>query len=240
MGNAASRASEYSGQLPLQFPTPDPNAEPLIISGPYANLRRMLDRWQKWPERQLTIIGEPDSGKTRLASQWAGEVGAAVIQGPELSDADISEISSLTVTALAIDDADKIVNGPNLLAALNLTRERKVPIMLTGACDPAAWALEPADLRSRLAAMPVIRIQALDDDAFKARMTVACKALFMKLPEETSDYLAVRVDRSHHNVARIAEALEKAASGKALTKMVAKRAIEILSDPEFRAAQTDS
>lgn len=240
MADAKGGGAYAAGQLPLRFPAPDPTSEPLITTGPYETVRRMLDRWANWPEGQLALIGPEGSGKTRLALQWACEVGAAFIDGPDLSSADISQVSSLSVKALVIDDADKIKTGANLLAALNLTRQRRAPIMLTGSSEPSAWPLDPPDLRSRLGAMPVMRIGPLDDDAFKQRLTAACKARFMKLPEETARYLLERMDRSHALIDLMAVALEEAANGKALTKASAKKALELSSaDPAGGAPRPD-
>ena len=219
-------------QLSLLFPTADPVTLPMIETGPYAPVRRMLDRWQNWPEGQLALVGPKGSGKTRIGLQWASEVSAAFVDGADLSEADISQISSLSVSALVVDNAENTQNGPNLLAAMNLTRDRKVPIMLTGTTDPSAWELDPADLRSRLLAIPVMHIGALDDDTLKARLVAACKVRFMKLPEETAIYLAERLDRRHSNIDRIAKALEHSAEGKALTKNAARRALESLTSAE--------
>ena len=225
---AATPQGSPDGQLPLQFPRRDPIGDPLITSGPYEPIRRMLDRWKDWPEGQLAIIGPKGSGKTRLAHQWASEVGGAYIEGAALSSVNISEISTLSISALAVDDADKMQNGPNLLAALNLARQHQAPIMLTGESEPSNWRFEPQDLQSRLTAMPVIRIGALDDLAFKERLTAACKERFMKLPADTAKYLVERMDRQHENIEPMAVALEQAANGKALSKASAKRALDSL------------
>ena len=81
---------------------------------------------------------------------WASEAAAAFVTGQDLSEADFDEIGNLSVAALAIDDADRCVDGRKLMVAINLCRDRKAPLLVSGPPEPASWFDWPGDLRSRL------------------------------------------------------------------------------------------
>src|SRR5690349_12095792 len=106
-----STGSPSGGQLLLDFPRIDADQRPLIETGPYRAVVAALRRWREWPGGQLAVSGEAFSGRTRLLRWWAGEAGAAVVSGAALARAPIDEVSSLSFSALAVDDADAPSNG---------------------------------------------------------------------------------------------------------------------------------
>jgi chromosomal replication initiation ATPase DnaA len=194
-----------SGQLFLDFPKADPDSRPLIETGSYAGAVAALRRWRHWPGRQFALVGEAQSGRTRLLTMWASDAGAALVTGEALARAEIDEIARLSVSALAIDDADRGENGLGLLAALNLCRDRGAPVLLSGSSEPVGWYATPPDLRSRLAAMPVAHIDPPDDQTLAARLREECALRHLILPEESVSYLARRMEPSWEAVGRVAD-----------------------------------
>lgn len=208
----SDRPQDASGerQLLLDFPHADPAGRPLIQSGPYAGATGALARWKLWPGGQMALVGELSAGKSRLLRWWAGQAGAALVSGQELAAASIDEIARLSVSALAVDDADLARGDPAegglaLLAALNLCRDRQAPVLLSGSSEPAGWFSTPPDLRSRLAAMPVVQIEAPDDATLAARLREDSALRHLNLPEESVAYIAARMERSWAAVARVAD-----------------------------------
>ena len=178
----------------------------------------------------MCLVGEDASGKTRLLKDWAEQIGAGVVAGADLARADIGEISGLSVSALVVDDADQTVPGAGLLAALNLCRDRGAVIALAGKSDPSSWKASIPDLQSRLSAIPVVHIDAPNEETLQTRLIAACRERFMKLPEETAKYLAHRMERSYVKIDQVVLAMEKNAKGKALTKVTARNALDTLSN----------
>lgn len=220
-----------SGQLLLDFPRIDTDQRPLIETEPYRAALAALRRWKQWPGGQLALVGDPFAGKTRLLRLWAADTGAAVVSGEALAAAGIDEISQLTVSALAIDDADAPGEGLGLLAALNLCRDRGAPVLLAGASDPAEWHSSPPDLRSRLAAMPVARIDGPDDETLALRLREECARRHLILPDESVAYLAQRMERSWGAVGQVADQIERT-PGRAETLRAARAALMALGmDP---------
>jgi chromosomal replication initiation ATPase DnaA len=197
------------GQLFLDFPRIDPDQRPLIKTGPYATAVAALQRWKHWPGLQLALIGAPFAGKTRLLRMWASDANAALVTGEALARAGMDEIAQLSVSALAIDDADHPEAALGLLAALNLCRDRNAAVLLSGQTDPAGWFVNPPDLRSRLAAMPVVRVEEPDDETVALRLREECVLRHLILPDESVAYLAGRMERSWAAVGQVADQIER-------------------------------
>lgn len=205
-----SRAADGAGrQLLLDFPRADADQRPLIETGSYAAAVGALGRWKFWPGAQLALVGEAAAGKSRLLRWWAAQSGAALVTGEALAAAPMDEIARLSVSALAVDDADHPGAGPALLAALNLCRDRNAAVLISGATEPAGWFSQPPDLRSRLAAIPVAHIDPPDDDTLAARLREDSSLRHLNLPEESVVYLANRMERSWSAVARVADQIER-------------------------------
>lgn len=220
-------------QLLLDFPRLDPAQRPLIEDGPYRAPVTALRKWRAWPEGQLALTGEAFSGRTRLLHLWAADAGAALVTGGALAAAGMDEISSLSIQALAVDDADSpgAAEGHGLLAALNLCRQRKAPVLLAGNGEPAGWYSVPPDLRSRLAAMPVAHIGPPDDQTLALRLQEECAGRHLKLPEESVTYLSERMPRAWAAIAAVADAIEET-PGRAFTRPSARKVLLALGiDP---------
>ncbi len=199
----------HAGQLFLDFPKADTDNRPLIETGSYAGALVALRRWRHWPGQQLALIGDPQSGRTRLLRLWAADAAAALVTGAALAEAGMDEIARLSVSALAIDDADHTGAGLGLLAALNLCRDRGAQVLLAGQAEPAGWFTIPPDLRSRLTAMPVARIEVPDDETLAARLREECALRHLNIPEESVRYLAQRMESSWEAIGRVADEIAR-------------------------------
>jgi chromosomal replication initiation ATPase DnaA len=203
-----SERARDDAQFRLDFPRIDPLQRPLIETGPYGAVCLALAQSRSWPDGRLALTGEMQSGRSRLLRGWAAEMGAAVVTGEMLASADMDEISSLSVEALAVDDADRGGNGLGLLAAINLCRSRGAPILLAGRPDPARWHAAPGDLVSRLAATGVVQIGEPDDETLARRLEEACAIRRLNIPGTSIRYIAERLDRRWTAVGEAADAIE--------------------------------
>lgn len=214
-------------QLFLDFPRLEEETRPLIETGAYAPVLSVLRNWKGWPELQLALIGEPQSGKTRLLRCWAAETGGAFLRADQLADADADEIADLSLKALAIDDADKVGSGPNLLAAINLCHARKAPILLAGTSPPATWYTDPPDLLSRTKAMPTAVIEGPDEDVLLKRLEDACARRHLNVPEDSLKFIVERMDFRWAAIEEVASAIEKT-RGRAFTVRSARKVLDSL------------
>lgn len=209
MTSGPSGGGRNSGQLFLDFPKADETTRAPIESGSYADAVIAIRRWRHWPGGQFALVGDRQSGRSRLLRLWAEDAGAALVTGEALASAEMDEIARLSVSALAIDDADHPEAALGLLAALNLCRDRKAPVLISGKGQPADWFRTPPDLRSRLAAMPVAAISPPDDATLAARLREECALRHLILPEESVNYLAQRMEPSWEAVGRVADQIAR-------------------------------
>lgn len=214
-------------QLFLDFPRLEDETRPLIEAGAYAPVLTLLRNWRAWPGLQLALVGEPRSGKTRLLRAWAAEAGGAFITGKALAESDADEIAGLSLSALAIDDADVSGNGPNILAAINLCQARSVPILLAGATPPSRWYDDPPDLKSRMRAMPSITIEGPDEEALRARLEDACARRHLNVPDDSLNYMVERMDFRWDAIDEVADRIEQT-RGRAFTIASARNVLKSL------------
>ena len=222
-----------SNQLPLVFPALDLKDQEITLDGCYANAVSALKNWRSWPEGQLLILGPSQSGKSRLSEWWAAQNNCALIFGTQLDGSNIEELSSLSLSGLVVDDADKCTKDDALVTILNLCHQRGVPLLLTGSSGTSVWAAKLPDLVSRLQSLPTVLIEDPDTESLKRRLIAASKARFMLLPEETANYLIDRISRSFDIIEPLVDALEKSANGRSLSKVTAREALLLLKEPEL-------
>lgn len=214
-------------QLRLVFPRIDPLQRPLIATGSYAAACLALSQSQSWPDGRLVLTGAHQSGKSRLLRGWAAEMGAAVVTGEMLAGADMDEISSLSIEALAVDDADRGANGLGLLAAMNLCRVRGAPILMAGEREARLWHAGPGDLVSRLSATGSVAIGEPDEATLALRLLEACALRRLNVPEAPVRYIAERLDRRWSAVNEAADAIEEIRA-RSFTLAAARKALMLL------------
>jgi chromosomal replication initiation ATPase DnaA len=218
-------------QLLLNFPRIDPADRPLIETAPYAGPLAALRRWKSWPGQQLALTGDVFAGKSRLLVLWAVETGAAMTTGAALAQAGMDEIAELSVSALAVDDVDAAAHGEGLLAALNMCRDRRTAILVSGRGEPGGWFETPPDLQSRLRAMPTVAIGQPDDESLALRLAEECARRHLILPEESVTYLSERMERSWLAISLVADEIERT-PGRGFTLRSARNALQALGmDP---------
>src|ERR1700722_18930198 len=96
--------SSFPRQLALALEHAESYARDDFLSGPSNEAALVLvDSWPDWPARAVALVGPEGSGKTHLATVWAGVAGARVVSGRHLGDVDLP--SALATGALVVEDA---------------------------------------------------------------------------------------------------------------------------------------
>lgn len=124
-----------------------------------------LDHWRCWPVGRMALAGPEGSGKTHLLHVFAEETGAAILRPADLAGADIPALCARG--AVALDDGDGLAKAGRaaeeaLFHLHNHMAEAKGALLLAGREPPARWEVDLPDLASRLAAMPLTRIERPD------------------------------------------------------------------------------
>ena len=197
-----------------------------FVSASNALALARLDASDTWPNRKLVLVGPEGAGKTHLAHVWAGEVGARMIGAADLDTLGIGAIE----TPVVLDDADQIGPGGetsvfhlhNHLAASGLA------FLTTARTAPSRWTTALPDLRSRMEAAEVARIEAPDDALLQAVLMKLFNDRQISVTPPTIAWLTTHMDRSFAEAQRIVATLDARAlaEGRRVTRDLAQQVLD--------------
>ncbi len=184
--------------------------EDFIVGSANAAAAALVDRWPDWPAQTALLVGPPGSGKTHLATVWAGRAGASVMDLATLAGTD--PLALAEAGHVVIENIDRSRTGDTaLLHLLNAARERGRSVLMTARCGLHDWTTPVADLASRLRAATPVTI-AEPDDALLAQVLVKLFADRQITVDRTVvDFALRRMERSLAAANAFVAALDEAA-----------------------------
>lgn len=174
-------------QLPLPLAWPADPDDDFLVSPSNEIAVRHLQRWGAWPVMATLLTGPRKSGRSMLARRFARASGGAII-----------------------DDAER-VSELVLFNAWNTAQAEHRPLVIVADAPPPDWAVRLPDLRSRLAATPVARIDPPDEALIAALFDRAFQRRYLDARPDLIAWLASRIERSHVAIERTVDALDAAA-----------------------------
>jgi chromosomal replication initiation ATPase DnaA len=154
----------------------------------------LIDSWPDWPASAVALVGPEGSGKTHLATIWAGTSGARVISGHALTEQTLRP--ALATGALVIEDAAAITDERALFHLINFAREEGAYLLFTARTAPVTWPATIPDVISRLRAMPVVTLQAPDDALLRAVIVKLAADRQLGIDDGVVRYLSTRIERT--------------------------------------------
>ncbi|MFM7346956.1 MAG: HdaA/DnaA family protein [Tagaea sp.] len=159
-----------------------------------------LDSWPDWPSYGLVVHGPEGSGKTHLAQAWRARSGALPLS------------EDLPGKAWLLEDADRArLEETALFHLLNRIAEARGHVLIAARTPPARWNIRLPDLASRLRALPAVGLGMPDETLVEAVLVKHFADRQLRVAPETVRYVARRLERSLAQVAKVSEALDKAA-----------------------------
>lgn len=176
--------------LPLEYRSADGEAD-FYISGANTAAVAMLDRWPDWPSRTLIVVGPEGSGKSHLLRLFAGRrPGAARI----------------------FDDADAPGRDETaMFHAWNAAQGSGPALLVAARTPPGEWDVRLPDLRSRLAAAGIVRIDAPDDVLLAEIVAKSFRERGLRVSPIVIEYMVQRIERSFAASASAVAAIDAAA-----------------------------
>ena len=168
-------------QLALPLAVPETSETEFIVSESNAKAVQMLERWATWPVMAGLLVGPRKSGRSLLARIFAGKSEGTMI-----------------------DDAER-VSEAEIFHAWNRAQADHRPLLIV---TEAMWSVKLPDLRSRLAATPVLTIGPPDDALISLLLARYFERRLLIAKPDLIAWLATRVERSHLALVRVADALE--------------------------------
>ena len=175
--------------LPLGWPA-DERQEDFIVSESNARAVRHLEHWGTWPVMATILTGPRKSGRSLLGRLFARRSGGRVI-----------------------DDADRKPEE-ELFHAWNAAQEAHRPLLIVADAAPPAWKVRLPDLRTRLAATPVITLSDPDDLLTAGLIEKLLLQRNLQVPPGLVPWLAPRIERTHVGIIQAVDALDEAALAK--------------------------
>jgi len=220
-----------SRQLPLPLPTrPGYRRADLVVGAGNAEAVAWIDRWPDWPQGLLVLAGPPGCGKRHLAEVWRQRSGAPLLLAAEFGQDDPPTLASSG--AAAVTAAEDLRSEAALLHLVNLLRERRGTLLLTGRDPPARWPLRLPDLRSRLLAAPLALVARPDDAMLAALAGKLAADRQLVLGAGVVEYLVARGERRYDALAAAIAQLDQhsLAAHRAITLALAREVLTGLRD----------
>jgi len=171
-------------QLALPLVIPEASETEFLVSDSNARAVQMLERWATWPVMAGLLVGPRKSGRSLLARIFASKSEGTMI-----------------------DDAER-VSETEIFHAWNRAQAEHRPLLIVADHAPPVWAIRLPDLRSRLAATPVMTLGPPDDALVSLLLARFFERRLLNAKPDLIAWLAKRVERSHLALIRVADALE--------------------------------
>ena len=186
-------------------------AEDFLVSAANAAAVAMVDRWPDWPQQSVLVVGPARSGKSHLANVWRLKTGAgATLPAGTLG---LSAVAILQDSkALVVEDIDRgIADQKALFHLLNLARELRTYLLLTSSRAPGDLDIALPDLRSRLRALPVVRIENPDADLLRAVLVKLFNDRQLAVEPHVIGHVALHMDRSMAAAVQLVDEIDRRA-----------------------------
>jgi chromosomal replication initiation ATPase DnaA len=171
--------------LPFDWPAEE-EAGDFIVTSSNQQAVAHLDRWGSWPVKATLLVGPRKSGRSLLGRIFAAKSGAQLIdEGHKKREVDIFH-------------------------AWNDAQNERVPLLIIADHAPPGWTIKLPDLRSRMAATPVISLGDPDETLCAMLLEKLLARRGIILPPDVAAFIVPRIERSHITLLRIVEILDDA------------------------------
>jgi chromosomal replication initiation ATPase DnaA len=193
-----------------------------IAAAGNAVARARLGAWPNWSSGCLVLVGPEGCGKSRLAEAWLERSGGLAL------DPRRPETAAARSRPVLLEDVDRGACDEGLFHLINLAPVSG-GLLMTARTAPGAWPTALPDLRSRLNALEVARIEAIDDEVLEGVLADFLRARGIRPSPDLASYLVRRIDRSVAAARDVVERLHEA-SGREHRPVTRALAREILDD----------
>jgi len=164
------------------------------------------------------LWGASATGKTHLLQAVCEAAGdrAAYVPLSMIADAGPGILEGLSSRELVcIDDIDRVAGQPDWeLALFNLCNQivdEGSQLLVSASSTPRECPIELADLRSRLARLPVFQVHALGEDERVSALQLRSRHRGLELPNDTARYLLKRSRRDMGSLYELLDRLDEEA-----------------------------
>lgn len=172
--------------LPLDWPADETDAD-FIVTGSNAVAVKHLEHVSTWPVWATLLVGPRKSGRSLLGRIFALKTGGMLIDNAETQTDD------------------------SIFHAWNIAQEIRRPLLIIADRPAPEWKPRLSDLRSRLAATPMVRLGDPDDQLIDALIERLLAARGIATKPEFRAFVVARIERSFIAVMRFVDLVDQAA-----------------------------
>src|SRR6059058_5099939 len=182
-GQAGMKQGPDQIALPLDWPQTDGDAR-FIVSDANRGAFEEFRKWSLWAVKAAILTGPRRSGRTLLARSFVERVGGRLFDEAERRDEE------------------------ELFHAWNEAQDSGRPLVMIADEVPPAWSPQLADLKTRLAVTPIIRIDHPDDALFTALIQLFFADRGLHIPADALRFMSDRLHRDYWTAERAVEAVD--------------------------------
>lgn len=214
-------------QLTFDLPArPALDRDDFFVSGANAHAVARLDGPESWANGRLVLVGPEGAGKTHLAHVWASATGASIIAATHLTPDTLAPLSG----PVAVEDIDRLSPEGEvaLFHLINLATQGSQPLLITSRTAPARLDIALPDLKSRLEAADLVRIEAPDDALLAAMLVKLFTDRQIDVAPSLIQWMLPRMPRSFAETQALVARLDAAALAekKPVTRDLARRILD--------------
>lgn len=184
--------------------------EDFLVSPVNAAAVATIDSWQDWTQQAQAIAGPAGSGKSHLVEVWRGMSRAVRLSAAALDEAAIGIATE--AGAVAVEDIDRGIGDERVLFHLfNLAREGRLWLLVTTRALPGEIEIALPDLRSRLRAVALSRIDPPDEGLLRALLVKLMADRQLEISPKVIEYVVRRMERSADAARRFVADLDRQA-----------------------------
>ncbi len=155
-----------------------------------------IDKWPEWSDPFLLVVGPMGAGKSHLAQVWAKNSNAMILHSSDLKDLDINALSQIASQNIILEDIDAHTAEQPFFHLYNLIKENSRFLLMTSRESTRDWNIQLPDLKSRLGAIQIAKIEQPDDSLFAAILLKLFTDRQITVAPEVIQYLITRLERS--------------------------------------------
>lgn len=195
--------------LPLELP-PAFDTKDFVVSSSNEDAYRWLMRWPNWPNRLLSLYGDEGCGKTHLSHIWQFNTKARYLKGQDFDTTNVETLFEAPFL-FVLDDAHLIEKEEKLFHFYNHLIQSKGALLLLSRTPPARWETQLPDLRSRLNAIPAIKIHSPDETLLLQVIQKLFNDAQIHVEETAIRFLLKHMERSFESARQWVETLNNQA-----------------------------
>ncbi len=158
--------------------------------------------WPEWPEHHAIIVGPHKSGKKHLSCIWQENSKAESLT--VLDDLFLTVLNNQHLKALILENVSQVagdkVREEILFHLINRSKAGELDLLMLDAEPPSKWKIKLKDLKSRLKASPLLRIDPPDDLLLRVLILKQFSDRRLAISPEVLEYLSLHMTRNYEHI----------------------------------------